>query len=90
MAIWEKVIIGFFVGLLCGAVPLGFGLLTKHFKHGFWGILSSAVFGIIFSLLDKSPFTAMGVAVVFVMFIFASNKRKNKSLDDDDNDTDDD
>lgn len=88
MAVWEKAILGFFVGLLCGAVPLAFGVLTKHIKHGVFGILASAAFGIIFSLIDKSPFTAMGIAVVFVMFIFASNKRKNKSTDDDDDDTD--
>ena len=80
------ILLGFFVGALCGIVPLLFGLLTKHKILGIIGIASSAVSGVIFALLDKSPFTSIGVAIVFAIAIFAKNKNKNSSDDKDDHD----
>ena len=79
-------LLGFFVGALCGFVPLLFGLLTKHSILGIIGIVSSAVSGVIFALLEKSPFTAIGVAIVFAIAIFAKNKNKNSDHDHDDHD----
>ncbi len=78
--------VGFLIGTLCGAVPLIFGLLTKHKAIGFVGIAVSALSGVIFVLLEKSPFTAIGIAAVFAIFIFASNKKKNQKHDTDDED----
>ncbi len=81
-----KILIGFFVGLLCGIVPLIFGILSKSHIFGIVGIVVTALTGIIFSLLDKSPFTAIGIAIVFVIVLFARNKRRNAQHDQDDND----
>ncbi len=80
------ILLGFFVGALCGIVPLLFGLLTKHRILGIVGIASSAISGIIFALFEKSPFTAIGVATVFAIAIFAKNKNKNTPHDHDDHD----
>ena len=80
------ILLGFFVGAMCGVVPLAFGLMTKHNPLAFIGLASSAVSGIIFSILEKSPFTAIGVALVFAIAIFAKNKHKNVDDDHDDHD----
>lgn len=80
------ILIGFFIGAMCGVVPLAFGLLTKHKLLAFIGLAASAVSGIIFSLLEKSPFTAIGVALVFAIAIFAKNKHNNSDDEHDDHD----
>ena len=46
-------------------------------------IAATALSGAVFGLLQKSPFTAIGVAVIFVVFLFAKNKNKNTHDDDD-------
>ena len=81
-------VVGFFVGLLCGLVPLAIGLLTKHKVLAISGVAVTVVSSLIFVLLDKSPFTAIGVALVFVIVIFTKNKNKNRddSLEQDDHD----
>ena len=84
-----KIIVGFFVGLLCGVVPLIYGLLTKSRALAIGGISASALAGILFNVLDKSPFSSIVVAVLFVIIIIASNKRKNKHTQDDIDDIDD-
>ena len=71
------ILIGFFIGALCGLVPILFGFLTKHNVLGIVGIVTSALSGMVFALLDKSPFTAIGVAIVFAIAIFTKNKHKN-------------
>ena len=80
------VLLGFFVGALCGVVPLFLGLLTKHNILGIAGIISSAASGVIFALIDKSPFTAIGVAIVYAIVIFAKNKNNNSTHEHDDHD----
>lgn len=80
------ILLGFFVGALCGVVPLFFGILTKHNILGIAGIISSAVSGVIFVLIDKSPFTAIGISIVYAIIIFAKNKNKDSSHDHDDHD----
>ncbi len=72
-----KYLVGFFVGLLCGIIPLIFGLLIKSHLIGIIGTVSTALSGILFSTLEKSPFTAVGIAIVFVVVMFAKNKRNN-------------
>lgn len=71
-------LLGFFVGLLCGVIPLAVGLLTRHKLLGIIGISSTVVSSLIFVLLDKSPFTSIGVALVFLIVVFTKNKNKNK------------
>ncbi len=81
-----KILVGFFVGLLCGIIPLVFGILIKSYLIGIIGAASTALSGILFSILEKSPFTAMGIAIVFVVVLFAKNKRKNNHNHQDDRD----
>ena len=45
------------------------------------GLVSSAITGIFFSLIDKSPFTAMIMAILFVIIIYAKNKRSSEDSD---------
>ena len=86
-----KIVVGFFVGLLCGIVPLFFGLLKKSKLLGILGTIASAGAGILFSALDKSPFSALVVAILFIFIIIASNKRRaNEEADDDEYDDSDD
>ena len=79
-------LLGFFVGLLCGVVPLAVGLLTKHKLLGIVGVSSTVLSSMIFVLLDKSPFTSIGVALVFVIVIFTKNKNKDSHIEQDDHD----
>jgi len=76
-------LVGFLIGALCGAIPLLLGLLTNHKVLGIVGISVSALSGIVFVLLDKSAFIAIGIAAVFAIFTFASHKKKNQIHDDD-------
>ena len=80
--------LGFFIGLLCGVVPLAVGLLTKHKIMGIIGVLATVLSSIIFVLFDKSPFTSIGVALVFLIIIFTKNKNKNKDPHSDQDDHD--
>ena len=82
----EKIMIGFFVGLLCGVIPMVLGFLTKHKIIGIVGIAVTIVFGILFSALNKSPFTAIGVAILFAIIIFLSNRNKHRIHEDEDDD----
>ncbi len=82
----EKIILGLFVGILCGMVPLLFGLLTKHRVLAVIGAAVSSLSGVLFSVLDKSPFTAIGIAVLFAVIIFGSIKKKNQDDKDDEHD----
>ena len=79
----EKIMVGFFVGLLCGVIPLVLGFLTKHKIIGLVGIAVTVGFGILFSTLEKSPFTAVGVAILFAIIIFLSNRNKHRLHEDD-------
>ena len=81
-----KIVVGFFVGLLCGIVPLIYGLLKKSRALAIWGIIASALTGILFNVLDKSPFSAIVVAILFILIIVASNKRREKLRSDEDPD----
>ena len=85
-----KIIVGFFVGLLCGVVPLIYGLLSKKRALAIAGIAAASVAGLVFNLLDKSPFSALVVAILFVIIILANNKRRSKLAQDEDSDDEDD
>ena len=78
-----NILIGFLLGALCGIVPLAFGLLTKHKVLAIVSIVATAISGAAFELLDKSPFTAIGVAIIFVVFLFSKNKNKHAHHEDD-------
>lgn len=81
-------ILGFFVGVLCGIVPVVIGFLTKHKWVGIIGAGVTVLSSLIFVLLDKSPFTAIGVALVVLIIIFTKNKNKHKEHHDDRDDHD--
>ena len=83
---FTKIIVGFFVGFLCGVIPLIYGLLSKNRALAIGGIAASAVAGLLFNLLDKSPFSAIVVAILFVIIIIANNKRRRKLAQDEDDD----
>lgn len=85
-----KIIIGFFIGLLCGIIPLVFGLIKKNRLLAFVGIATSTVAGVLFKALDRSPFSAVVVAVLFVFIIIANVKRKEKLKQDQDSDNEED
>ena len=77
-----KIIIGFFIGVLCGIVPLCFGFLKNSRVLGIIGAVMSAAAGTLFNVLDKPPFTALFVAILFVVIIIANNKRRSKAEND--------
>lgn len=85
---FTKIIVGFFVGLLCGLIPLIYGLLSKNRALAIGGIVASSFAGLLFNILDKSPFSAIVVAILFVIIIIASNKRRSKLAQDDEDDID--
>jgi NhaP-type Na+/H+ or K+/H+ antiporter len=70
-----KIMLGFFVGLLCGLVPLIYGFLTGHKITALAGCLVSALTGALFSALGRSPFIAVVVAMIFILFHIANTKR---------------
>ena len=91
MEIFGKIALGFFVGVLCGLVPLIYGIIKKSHKLAVLGILLSALCGSLFSFLDKSPFSAFVVAILFVVIIIANQKHnahRNSEDEDDDFDND--
>lgn len=77
------ILVGFFVGALCGVIPLVFGLLTKHKILAIVSIAVTALTGVGFGILEKSPFTAIGVAIIFIVVILAKNKNKNNHTEED-------
>ena len=79
-------ILGFFVGALCGVAPIVIGFLTKHKWIGIIGAVVTVLSSLIFVLLDKSPFTAIGIALVVLIIIFKKNKNKDHHDDRDDHD----
>lgn len=83
MQVIEKILIGFFVGFLCGLIPLAYGLISRNKILALTGITVSAITGSFFSGIDKSPFTAMIMAMLFVIIIFAKNKRNSEDAEDD-------
>ena len=86
MGVFGKILLGFFVGLLCGLIPLIYGFLTNHRISGIVGIIATILAGVLFSLLDKSPFTALVVAILFILFNIANKKRSSHSNDEIDSD----
>ena len=87
MGVFGKILLGFFVGSLCGLVALIYGLVTHHRLSGIIGIIATATVGVIFSLLDKSPFSSLVVSFLVILFNIANNKRK-QHLNEDDTDND--
>jgi hypothetical protein len=89
MDVFGRILLGFFVGALCGLIPLIYGLLTKHMLSAIGGIIASAFTGALFSYLNKSPFTAMVTAALFILINIASRKRHKTSSENDFNDDND-
>lgn len=80
--------VGILIGILCGAIPFIFGWITKNKILGTVGCFVTVISGPLFVLLNKSPFTAIGVAAIFTIFNFATHRNKNKdhaNKDDDSN-----
>lgn len=78
-----KILLGFFVGFLCGLIPLVYGIISKYKLVSFIGLGAAAVTGALFSFIDKSPFTAMIMALIFVIFIYSMNKKNAEHNEDD-------
>ena len=83
MGVAGKILLGFFVGFLCGLVPLIYGIISKHKIISFIGLAASSATGSLFSLIDKSPFTAMIMSIIFVIFIFSVNKKEIEHIEED-------
>ena len=86
MEMLGKISLGFFVGVLCGLVPLIYGIIKKSHKLAILGIFLSALCGSLFSFLDRSPFSAFVVAILFVVIIIANQKHKSHHENEDDDD----
>ena len=78
MELAGKLLLGFFIGFLCGLIPLIHGLLIYRTASALIGLLASSLTGLIFSFLDKSPFTAIIIALMFVVINIAAQKRHKK------------
>ena len=87
MEIFGKIALGFFVGVLCGLIPMIYGTIKKSYKLAVLGTVLSALCGSLFSFLDKSPFSAFVVAILFVIIIIA-NQKHNAHRDSEENDDD--
>lgn len=74
----KNILIGLLAGLLCGLVPLIYGILQKATLWAVVGITITTIGGVIFSLFGKSPFSAIVIAVLFILFIVAEQKHKSK------------
>ena len=81
-----KYISGLLIGMLCGLVPLLFCLISRHKALGIVGGSMTAVSGVIFVLLDKSPFTAIAIAAIFSIFNIARCNKGKYRQDDADED----
>ena len=79
-------LVGLLIGILCGAVPIIFGWFTKHKILGIVGCAVTIISGPLFVLLNKSPFTAIGIAAIFTIFNFATHRNKTKEHHDSDED----
>lgn len=91
MELLGKILLGFFVGALCGLIPLIHGILIYHKLNAIIGMVTSSLTGVLFSVLNKSPFTSMVVAILFVVINIAALKRKEKNEqnnNDDENEND--
>ncbi len=87
MQLIGKILLGFFIGSLCGLLPLIYGLLNDFRISAIVGIVMSASTGVLFSIFDKSPFTAMVMAVLVVLVNIAQKKRLSNHDDDSEHDT---
>lgn len=90
MSVFGKVALGFFVGMLCGLVSLIYGFLTHHRISGIIGFSATTLIGILFSVLDKSPFSSLVVSVLVILFTIANQKRLSNGENEEDEDADND
>ena len=81
MGVAGRILLGFFVGFLCGLVPLIYGIISKHKIVSFIALIVSSATGALFSLASKSPFTAMIMSLIFVIFIYSMNN-KHRNVED--------
>ena len=75
MELTEKILLGLFVGFLCGLIPFIYGILNKRRLSSLIALLVTTLIGVILSLLGITPFSAVVVAIRFV-FIDIAKKRK--------------
>ena len=78
MELAGTLLLGFFIGFLCGLIPLVHGLLIYRTASAIIGLVVSSLSGLAFSLLDKSPFIAIFIALIFVVMNIAAQKRNVK------------
>ena len=82
----EDLLIGLFVGLLCALIPLIYGLLNKAVIWAVVGTSVTVLGGVLFSAFGKSPFNAIVISALFVLFMIAEQKRKSKGEETEEND----
>ena len=79
MEVLKRILVGLFIGLLCGLVPLIYGLLMKHKLSSIIAFVLTALMGVVFAYIEKSPFSAMVVSMLFILISVAEKKKHSKS-----------
>lgn len=78
MGVLERILLGLFIGLLCGLIPLLYGILTNHKITSLIAFVGTAAMGVLFSYLEKSPFSSIVVALLFILISVAEKKKHSK------------
>ena len=78
MGVVGRILLGLFIGLLCGLIPLIYGILTSHKTTSIIAFFVTALMGVLFSYLEKSPFSAVVVALLFILISVAEKKKHSK------------
>ena len=84
MEVLKRILVGLFIGLLCGLVPLIYGLLTKHKLSSIISFVLTALMGVVFAYIEESPFSAIVVSMLFILISVAEKKKHSKSNHSDD------
>ena len=86
MGVWERILLGLFVGILYGIIPLVYCII-KHMKiMSAVGMSVTVASGVLFSALEKSPFSAIVVAALFILVVIVKNKHDEKNDEEQDED----
>ena len=81
MELTEKILLGLFVGLLCGLNPFIYGLLNKRKLSSAISLIITTLAGVLLSLLGITPFSAVIVAMRFVFIDVAKKKKSSENTD---------
>ena len=71
----EKLLFGALIGTLCGAVHLIIAIIMKKTLVGIIGEVCSIGGGILFACIGKSPFTAVIIALLFILFMIVDSDK---------------